>query len=35
MQHAEKENIQMNKENEIVIIGGGHLFKKQLKLLIS
>ena len=33
MKHAEKENIQMKKENEIVIIGGGHLFKETVKTI--
>ena len=28
---AEKENIQMNLENEIVIIGGGHIFQETAK----
>ena len=32
-QHAEKENIQMNKDNEIVIIGGGHLFQETVKTI--
>jgi len=33
MKHAEKENIQMKKENEIVIIGGGHLFNETVKTI--
>ena len=33
MAHAEKENIQMNKDNEIVIIGGGHLFNETVKTI--
>jgi dihydrofolate reductase len=29
--NAEKENIQMNIDNEIVIIGGGHIFQETLE----
>ena len=31
--NAEKENIQMNNDNEIVIIGGGHLFNETVKTI--
>jgi dihydrofolate reductase len=31
--NAEKENIRMNMDNEIVIIGGGHIFQETVELI--